>query len=60
MPLARTKMSLEEQILRAFKQAYAEGEYEVAEHLLRVLETLNRDPLHGPSLGEACLMIRRR
>lgn len=51
------KISLEQQILDAFKRAYVEGRPDVAEHLLRALETLQGNPFLGLELGEAYLSI---
>ncbi len=55
--MSRTEVSLEEQILQAFKRAYLEELFDVAEHLLRALEVLQSDPPFGAELGEAYLSI---
>lgn len=55
--MSRTDVSLEEQILQAFKRAYLEERFDVAEHLLRALEVLQSDPLFGAELGEAYLSV---
>jgi len=50
MPLPR---SLGDQILAAFKQAQTAQRADVAEHLLRALETLEKKPKPGSTLAEA-------
>lgn len=52
--------ALEEQILRAFKQSLSEERSEVAEHLLRALETLQPKPTPGTSIAKAYLAISDR
>ena len=53
---------LDDQILAAFEQAVAEGEIEVAEHLLKAVETLAAQDRAGDAdraLGEAYLVVAR-
>lgn len=38
----------EDAVLFAFRQAYAEGRYEVAEHLLKALESIAEVEDYGP------------
>ncbi len=49
--MSRTKISLEEQILQAFKRAYLEERLDVADHLLRALEVLQSNSLFGIPAG---------
>ena len=44
---------LEDRILAAFKRALVEGRLDVAEHLLRALETLQPDPIPGSAVADA-------
>lgn len=48
---------MEEQVLAAFKQAVAENQLDVADHLLRVLEGLVSDEGVGSSLDDAYILI---
>jgi hypothetical protein len=53
---------LDDRILAAFEQAVAEGEFEVAEHLLNAIETLAAQTHAGDAdraLGEAYLVVAR-
>ena len=53
---------LDDRILAAFEQALAEGEFEVAEHLLKALETFAEKRDVGAAdraLNEAYLVIPR-
>ncbi|WP_445504681.1 hypothetical protein [Microvirga sp. G4-2] len=45
--------SLGQTILAAFRQAVAEDRPDVADHLLRALETLEAEPMPGSPLAEA-------
>ncbi|GEO42791.1 hypothetical protein SAE02_69390 [Skermanella aerolata] len=49
--------SLEEEVLCAFKRAMDEGQQDVAEHLLRALETLGPEVTLESSLGEAYALV---
>jgi hypothetical protein len=49
--------SLDERILAVFKRACAEDRMDVAEHLLRALETLDGDPKPNTPLGKAYLTV---
>ncbi|KZZ24144.1 hypothetical protein A3753_17845 [Sulfitobacter sp. HI0082] len=51
---------LEELILKAFKQALSDEQLDVAEHLLRALETLQPGPAPGSSVAKAYLAISDR
>jgi len=53
----RRRRTLEEQVLAAFKQAVAENQLDVADHLLRVLEGLVSDEGVGSSLDDAYILI---
>ncbi len=57
--MPKKRISLERQILEAFTRAHGEGRLDVAEHLLRALETLQRDRLAGAELNEAYLTVCR-
>ncbi len=58
--MPKKRISLERQILEAFTRAYGEGRLDVAEHLLRALEVLQRDDwLAGAELNEAYLTVCR-
>lgn len=48
---------LERQILTAFKQAHAERRLDVAERLLRALETLQPDTQPGSATAEAYMTL---
>ena len=48
---------LDAQVLAALERALAEGQFEVAEHLLRALEALCPDAALGSPLGEAYLAV---
>jgi hypothetical protein len=53
---------LDDRILAAFEQAVAEGKFEVAEHLLKAVETLAAQDRAGGAdgaLGEAYLVVAR-
>ena len=54
MPL---RHSLGEKILIAFKQVQAAGRMDVAEHLLRALETLEKEPVPGSPLADAYFAV---
>lgn len=49
--------SLEEEVLCAFKRAIGEDQQDVAEHLLRALETLGFEVTLESSLGEAYALV---
>lgn len=51
---------LEMAILTAFKQAMVDKRLDVAEHLLRALETLLPNPNPGSLLAEAYISIKAR
>lgn len=51
--------SLESRILTAFKQAVAEDQPDVADHLLRALETLCPEAVPGTPLAEAYVSVAR-
>lgn len=56
LPVPEDQISpLEELILKAFKQALSDERSEVAEHLLRAIETLQPDPAPGSSVARAYL-----
>lgn len=57
--MPKKRVSLERQILEAFTRAHGEGRLDVAEHLLRALETLQGDRLAGAELNEAYLTVCR-
>lgn len=47
-------------VLTAFNQAMADNRLDVAEHLLRALETLQTVPITGSLLAKAYLSIKAR
>ena len=53
--MTRSCCRLEHRILAAFKQAVAEGQMAVADHLLYALETLDRESGDGSILADAYL-----
>ncbi len=53
-PIART---LEDEIVAALTGALHDGRLDVADHLLRALETLASDCAPGSSLAEAHLLV---
>ena len=55
-----TSHDLGNMILAAFKQAHENGRQDIAEDLLRALETLGRTPRPGSTLGRAYLMMNER
>ncbi|WP_230534597.1 hypothetical protein [Microvirga roseola] len=54
--MPRNYDQLEQQVLRASKQALADGRTDVADHLLYALEALDLDA-EGPALKSACQSI---
>lgn len=57
--MPKKRISLEQQILKAFTRAYDEGQLDVAEHLLQALEALQDHWFAGEELGKACLTVCR-
>jgi hypothetical protein len=53
------KLRLEDSILTAFSQAMADARTDVADHLLRALETLCLDEMLGSAVAEAYLHVAR-
>jgi len=56
MPRART-VSLEGDVLRLLRRAMVEERFDVADHLLRALETLAASSLPGSALAEAYIIV---
>jgi hypothetical protein len=48
---------LDDKILAVFKEAYAAGRMDVAEHLMRALESLQSEPHPGDALRQAYIRI---
>jgi hypothetical protein len=55
--MPRTRRSLEREILQVLMWSHAEGHRDVAEHLLRALESLQADCPPGSELAEAYLAL---
>lgn len=55
--MSPNRLPLERKILAAFKQAYTEQQLDVAEHLVRALETFDPDWEPGSASAEAYITV---